>query len=59
MRFPTIVRMVTGLLLFGLAALGLAWSFEGTMYALASVGLLAVCLFTVGLALEPELRGTY
>jgi len=53
------VRLVVGLALFALAALGLAWSFEGAMYALGSVGMLAVCLFTVGLALEPELRGVY
>lgn len=59
MRFPTMVRLAVGLVLFGSAAIALAWSFEGAMYALASVGMLAVCLFTVGLALEPELRGTY
>ena len=59
MRFPTMVRLVVGLALFALAALGLAWSFEGAIYALGSVGMLAVCLFTVGLALEPELRGVY
>jgi hypothetical protein len=53
------VRLVVGLALFALTALGLAWSFEGAVYALGSVGILAVCLFTVGLALEPELRGTY
>ncbi|WP_257298154.1 hypothetical protein [Haloarchaeobius sp. FL176] len=59
MRFPTMVRLVVGMSLFALTALGLAWSFEGAVYALGSVGILAVCLFTVGLALEPELRGTY
>ncbi|MFC4406669.1 hypothetical protein [Haloarchaeobius iranensis] len=59
MRFPTMVRLVVGLALFALTALALAWSLEGAVYALGSIGILAVCLFTVGLALEPELRGTY
>lgn len=59
MRFPTMVRLVVGFVMFAAAALALAWSFEGAVYALGSLGMVAVCLFTVALALEPELRGAY
>ena len=59
MRFPTMVRLVFGLVLFGVVAFGFIWVLEGTTYALGTIGILFIVLFTVGLALEPELRGVY
>ncbi|WP_435347791.1 hypothetical protein [Haloarchaeobius sp. HRN-SO-5] len=59
MHLPTMVRLVVGIAMFGVAALGLVWLLEGTTYVLGTVGIVLLVVMTVCIALVPELRGVY
>ncbi|WP_435359591.1 hypothetical protein [Haloarchaeobius sp. DFWS5] len=57
MRFPIMVRLVVGMVIFAAAALALIWVMEGYEYALGTVGLVVLSVGLVVMLLEPELRG--